>query len=230
MPTRELLRAVIGFTIYLLFVPALLFISAGTLNWGMAWVYMLLLLISTLGSRLIAWKRNPDLLYERARFSSSEGTQPWDRTLVAIVGLFGPMAMMIVAGLDRRLSWSSAVPKSGQYLAAILIAIGYGIAVWAMVVNRYFSAVARIQQDRDQEVVTEGPYRFVRHPGYAGALLASLALPFMLDALWAMIPGFGLGIALILRTQLEDRMLREELEGYISYMESTPYRLIPGIW
>ena len=230
MQTRKVIRAIIGFTLYLFFVPALLFISAGTVKWPMAWVYVVLLLAATIGSRLIVLKRNPDTLRERARFTASEGTKSWDRVLVAIVGLFGPMAIMIVAGLDHRFDWSPNTSGTGQYLAALVIAGGYSLAVWAMVVNRYFSAVARIQQDRGQVVVTTGPYRIVRHPAYAGALVASLALPIMLDAIWALVPATVMVVALIIRTGLEDRMLREELDGYESYTEETPYRLIPGLW
>jgi protein-S-isoprenylcysteine O-methyltransferase Ste14 len=230
MEAKQMIRAAVGFALYLFFVPALLFISAGTVNWPMGWVYTILLLASTLGSRLIVLKRNPDTLRERARFASAEGTKAWDRVLVTIVGLYGPMATMVVAGLDHRWSWSAFVPRVGQYLAALIIAGGYGLAVWAMVENRYFSAVARIQKDREQEVVTTGPYRIVRHPSYAGAVLASLALPFMLDALWSLIPAMIMAIGVIIRTALEDRMLREELEGYQSYAERTRYRLIPGVW
>ena len=230
MRPTHLIRAAVGFALYLFLVPALLFFAAGTVNWPMAWGYVLLLLASTIGSRLIVWRRNPDTLRERARFTSSEGTKSWDRVLVAIVGLFGPMVMMIVAGLDHRFGWSAAVPPIAQYLAALAIAVGYGLAVWAMVVNAYFSAVARIQEDRGQVVVTTGPYRIVRHPSYAGALLASLALPIMLDAIWALVPGLVMVVALIIRTSLEDRMLREELDGYQHYAERTAYRLVPGLW
>ena len=228
--TTNNLRAVLGFTLYLLLVPALLFIAAGTVNWPMAWVYVVFLLVSALGSRLIVFKRNPDTLRERARFTTAEGTESWDRILVAIVGLLGPMATVIVVGLDQRFGWSTIIPEIGQYLAALVVAGGYGLAVWAMVVNPYFSAVARIQRDRGQVVVTTGPYRIVRHPSYAGALLASLAIPIMLDAIWALVPALLLVVALIIRTKLEDRMLMEELGGYPAYAAETSYRLIPGVW
>jgi len=223
-------RAVIGFALYILLVPALLFIAAGTLDWPMAWVYVILLLAATLGSRVIVWRRNPDLLLERARFTQSEGTASWDRILVPVVGLFGPMAMMVVAGLDHRFGWSEPIPEAVQIFAALVLAAGYGLAVWAMVTNQYFSAVARIQQDRGQVVVTAGPYRIVRHPAYAGSLAASLALPFMLGTLWAMVPGLLMVGALVLRTYLEDAMLRHELDGYAAYAARTRYRLIPGMW
>lgn len=227
---RNNLRAVIGFVAYVFLVPALLFIAAGTLSWPMGWVYAIMLLASALVSRLIALLRFPDLLRERARFTEAEGAKAWDRPLVAIVGLVGPMAMVVIAGLDQRFGWSAITPLYGQYVAVALVLVGYGLAVWAMAVNRYFSAVARIQKERGQVVVRTGPYRIVRHPSYAGALVAALALPFMLDAIWALIPGAGMGIALIFRTRLEDEMLKQELEGYAEYASATPYRLIPGLW
>ena len=230
MQTKQAIRAVIGFSLYILLVPALLFVAAGTLAWPMAWVYVALLLASTLGSRLIVLKRNPETLRERARFTSSEGTASWDRVLVMIVGLLGPAVMALVAGLDHRWDWSPPVPLAVQVLAALLITGGYGLAVWAMVANPYFSSVARIQADRAQQVVTTGPYRFVRHPSYAGALLAAVALPVMLSALWALIPGLLLIAALVVRTGLEDRMLLDGLEGYRRYARQTRFRLLPGLW
>lgn len=229
-PKTHLLRAIIGFTLSLLFVPALLFIAAGTVNWTMGWIYVTLLLGATLGSRFIAWRKHPDVLRERARFAEAEGALPGDRLLVVIVGLLGPMILMIVAGLDHRFRWSSAIPLYGQIIAVVLVAIGYGLAVWAMAVNPFFSAVARIQKDRSQVVVTSGPYRYVRHPSYAGALIASLALPFMLEAMWTLVPALAIVLALIIRTALEDKMLMQELDGYSAYSTITPWRLIPAIW
>jgi protein-S-isoprenylcysteine O-methyltransferase Ste14 len=230
MSKRGFLRAVLGFALYLFLTPALLFICAGTLDWPMAWIYVSLGLISAIGSRLIALRLNPDLLRERARFAEAEGTKPWDRILSPFVGILGPMLGMIVAGLDRRFDWSSGVPIAGQILALLLLAFSYGIAAWAMVVNPFFSAVARIQDERGQQVVAIGPYRFVRHPAYAGSVLASLALPFMLDTLWALIPSLIMIMALVIRTYLEDRMLLDELDGYRAYARRTPFRLLPGIW
>jgi protein-S-isoprenylcysteine O-methyltransferase Ste14 len=227
---KQIICGIIGFALYLLAAPALLLISAGTANWPVAWVYAVMLLVSSLVSRLIVLKRNPETLRERARFASAEGTKSWDRILVMIIGLFGPMATMIVAGLDHRWRWSAIVPEEVQYVAALIVTGGYGLAVWAMVENPYFSAVARIQTDRGQEVVTTGPYHVVRHPSYAGSVLAALALPLMLDTLWSLIPAAIIAVALAVRTALEDQMLRRELEGYERYAERTHYRLVPGVW
>jgi len=230
MKTRTLIRALVGFAMYLLLTPALLFLAAGTVRWPMAWVYVISMLAAAVGSRLIVLKRNPDMLMERAQFTSAEGTKSWDRILVPAIALFGPWVMMVVAGLDRRYGWSTPVSITGQVVATLFLFGGYLLAVWAMVVNRYFSAVARIQKDRGQEVVSGGPYRFVRHPSYAGAVLGYLALPVMLEALWAFVPALFVLVGLVIRTGLEDEMLQEELEGYKAYAANTRYRLIPGVW
>lgn len=230
MPKRQFIRAAVGFIAYLLLSPVILFLCAGTVRWPMGWVYVLLSLAAVVVSRLIVRKKNPDTLRERARFTTAEGIKPWDRILSTFVGILGPLLMVIVAGLDHRFDWPPAIPAWGQILAAVVTAGGYAVAAWAMVANRYFSAVARIQQDREQQVVSGGPYRFVRHPAYASAVLTALTVPVMLDALWALVPALAMEVALVIRTRLEDRMLRQELAGYEGYAARTRYRLIPGVW
>lgn len=226
----NLTRALIGLLLYLFFVPALLFIAAGTLNWPTAWLYTILLLLSTFGSRLIVWWKNPDLLRERAQYTNTAGIKAEDRWLVSIVGIIGPMLMSLVAGLDHRWNWSPTVAPLVQIGATLVLAAAYAFAVWAMVVNRYFSAVVRIQKDRGQVVISSGPYAVVRHPAYAASIWAALAFPFMLNTLWALLPGLGMIIALVRRTQIEDKMLQAELPGYSDYAARTRYRLLPGIW
>jgi protein-S-isoprenylcysteine O-methyltransferase Ste14 len=230
MKNRELLRAVIGFIAYILLVPVLLFIAAGTTRWTMAWIYVVIFLLSIFGSRLAVFIRNPDTLRERARFTSAEAVQKWDRLLVSIVGIIGPVLIVIVSGLDYRFKWSLQIDLSLQIIAAILVALSYGMAVWAMIFNRFFSSVVRIQADRNQVVVDKGPYRLVRHPAYAGSVLASLSIPVMLGTLWAFIPSILLISAIVVRTDLEDKFLQNGLPGYQDYSKRTPYRLIPGIW
>jgi len=227
---RQIIRAAAGFTIYLILTPALLFITAGTLNWPMAWVYVVLVLVPAIGSRLAVWWRNPDTLRERARYREVEGALPQDRFLVGVVALYGPMIVAIVAGFDHRFAWPPPLPPAVQYLALAATVIGYALGIWSMLVNRFFSAVARIQDDRGQVVVTTGPYRIVRHPAYAGGLLAALGVPLMLDAAWALLPALGMIVALVWRTRLEDCMLMENLDGYAEYAGQTKYRLLPGIW
>jgi len=90
--------------------------------------------------------------------------------------------------------------------------------------------MVRIQTEREQQVVSSGPYRWIRHPGYAGALLTYLVTPIFLDAIWAFIPAAFLGIALVIRTELEDRTLQDELKGYDDYARRVRYRFLPGVW
>ena len=227
--SAKIIRAIIGFTVYLLLTPVLLFVSAGTMNWPMGWAYVIMGWVAVVVSRLVSLLRHPDLLRERAA-AGGEGAADWDRVLVPLVAFLAPMIIAVVAGLDHRYGWSTPLSPVVQYVAAFLVFVGYGVSVWAMAVNRFFSAVARVQKDRGQTVVTSGPYGIVRHPSYAGGMLAALAAPFMLSALWALLPSLLFLVPLIVRTAFEDRLLISDLEGYEEYVQRIRYRLIPGIW
>jgi protein-S-isoprenylcysteine O-methyltransferase Ste14 len=99
-----------------------------------------------------------------------------------------------------------------------------------MAANAHFTTVVRVQADRGHAVCDAGPYRYVRHPGYVGALLHSLAVSLILGSLRALIPGGLAALFMVLRTALEDRTLHAELPGYAEYACHTPYRLLPGVW
>lgn len=223
-------RAIFGFLIYLLLNPAILFLTAGTLRWGMAWAYCGISILGTILSRVIANRKNPGLLQERGSYREAEDIKPWDRVLVPIAALVGPLVGIILAGLDQRFGWTDLIPTWAQILALVVGVLGYLLASWAMVENRYFSAMVRIQKDRDHQVCDSGPYRFIRHPGYAGGILWYLVTPIVLNAMWVYLPMTVSIVATVLRTGLEDRTLQEELDGYQAYVQETPYRLIPGLW
>ncbi len=210
-------QALIAFGIYLLLTPLILFGAAGRLNWPMS-------------SRVVLLRLNPDLAQERGRHAEVEGVKAWDRALSAIVGVYGNFVILLVAGLDYRFGWSGTVPIWLAWLA-LLVGVGaYAFSTWAMIENQFFSAVVRIQTERNHTVCASGPYQIVRHPGYAGAAIFFLLMPLILGTLWAYIPvGLTLG-ALITRTILEDRTLQTELPGYAAFSQKTRYRLIPFIW
>ncbi|UCH09523.1 MAG: isoprenylcysteine carboxylmethyltransferase family protein [Fidelibacterota bacterium] len=224
------LKAILRFIIYIFLMPLALFLSAGTLDWVNAWILFGFTIITTLASRLIVLRVHPDLLGERARYAEAEDAKGWDRLIVAVAAIYGPLVVWIVAGLDWRFGWTSPMPLSWQIAAMVVILLGYGVGIWAMAVNRFFSAVVRIQTDRGHTTVTTGPYRFVRHPSYIGGLLAYLAIPVFLESIWALVPVSISVILTIVRTALEDRTLLAELEGYRDYAQRVRYRLIPGIW
>lgn len=225
MTPRLLLRM---FIVIVLF-PLIPMIVSGNWDWWEAWTYGLISVVSFFISRLLAVRRSPDILAERARSMELEDAKSWDRILAPSLA-FGNILILVVAGLDQLFKWTSAFELPVRIVSLVVIVLGFLFGSWAMVENRFFSGVVRIQKDRGHRVVTTGPYRIVRHPGYAGALWTYLALPVLLDSLWAFIPAILLAGILVLRTALEDRTLQEELPGYREYTRQTRYRLIPGIW
>jgi protein-S-isoprenylcysteine O-methyltransferase Ste14 len=224
-----MLRSALALLSLVLLVPVLLFATAGTVAWPMAWAYIALSTLGTAASRLAVARTNPDTLAERARGFQAEGVQSWDLWLLPVV-LWSSVLILAVAGLDHRFGWSTLGSARCQVAAFLPAAAGYAITTSAMVANRFFSGTVRIQTDRGHTVVSSGPYRLVRHPGYAGSVLATVCVPVILGSWWAFVPAGVAITALIVRTALEDRMLRSKLEGYAAFTEQTRYRLIPGVW
>ncbi len=177
-----------GFLVVALLPPAIMFIAAGRTDWWEAWGMVGVLAVTTIASRVTPIVKHPDLAVERARWTGKQDFKSWDRTLMPIIAIYGPLLMWLVAGLDKRFDGSPLLPLALELVAFAVVILGYLFSAWAMVVNRFFSAVVRIQTDRGHTVVTTGPYRFVRHPGYAGALVGYLATPISLGTLWMFIP------------------------------------------
>jgi protein-S-isoprenylcysteine O-methyltransferase Ste14 len=223
-------KVLVRFVLLVVTLLAILFIAAGTLNWPMAWAYAIQAAAIAFGSRLIMIRRYPDLAAERAQSLSAEGAKSWDKIIVRLVAIVGPLLTLIVCGLDMRFGWRPEIPLAGQIVAFVLMVLGSLLGTWAMLVNRFFSAVVRIQTDRGHTVVTDGPYRFIRHPGYAGGVVANLAGPLALGSVWALIPGALVALLTVFRTALEDKTLREELPGYQEYTQRVRYRLLPWVW
>ena len=211
--------------------PALLILTGGDTRWVEAWVYVILSIVSVIISRVLMAKKHPDLIAERGNYAEKSDTKPWDRILAPLVALWLPLVYFVIAGLDHRFSWTK-VPIPGWIITVswVVMVTGFALATWALVENRFFAAVARIQKDRGQTVVDTGPYRIVRHPGYAGSVLVSLMFPLVLGTLWAYPPVLAALTALVLRTWKEDKMLQEELPGYPEYTRTTRFRLLPGLW
>lgn len=214
---------------YLLF-PLILFLCGGDLGWWQAWAFSLLILVAGIGGRALAERRHPGLLEERARFEKGPGIKPWDKILAPLMALSVAYPLVIVAGLDHRLGWSPAFPLWLNLIGLILCGGGYAFVVWALVVNRFFSDVVRIQTDRGHTVCDSGPYRIVRHPGYAGNILPLAGIVLALSSWWTLIPAAFALVVIVVRTALEDRTLQEELPGYREYARRVRYRLFPWIY
>jgi protein-S-isoprenylcysteine O-methyltransferase Ste14 len=216
----------------LLFLALLLFPFpiAGRWDWWGAWANGILLIVSFIVSRVILARVHPDLLAERGRFLAHKDMKPWDRLLAPIVGLFGFLATALVAALDLRFDWQPQVPFAIELTGLAIVLLGNLLASWALIANRFFSGVVRIQKERGHTVVDTGPYHYIRHPGYLGGVISDLAIPLLFGSYWALIPALLTVAALFLRTALEDRTLQNELPGYAEYAQKTRYRLIPGVW
>jgi protein-S-isoprenylcysteine O-methyltransferase Ste14 len=230
---KEKFVSILKYTRAILFffgLPALVFIVAGTFKWWQAWVYIGISYAASITSRALITRIHPDLVQERVNYSEKADAKKWDKFLMPIVALISPAAYFITAGLDKRFGWSSPVPVWLYITAFIFTLIFYAFSTWALATNRFFSAVVRIQTDRGHTVVDTGPYRYIRHPGYLAGIMVGLFFPFMLGSWWAFIPVGIMVIFIIIRTALEDNMLKNELPGYFEYTQKTRYRLLPGIW
>ncbi len=200
-----------------------LFAAAGTVAIVTYWVYLAIFAAVFVASFL--WL-DPDLARERMR--------PGGKKPPLALRLFSGILFMhwVIAGLDHgRFHWSDTVPARLQRAALIALAAGYGFCLWAMRVNRFFSSIVRIQNDRGQVVITTGPYAIIRHPGYLAGIVIVVASGPALDS-WitaAMLVVSTLPF-LLYRTATEDRVLLAELPGYRNYAERVRWRLLPGIW
>ncbi len=207
---------------------AVLFLVSGRWDWTMAWIYVGFMVVGGATNAVVSLRRNPALVRERARPPADAKT--WDRWLVRGVAIYGPLAVFVTAALDQRFRWTAHLPAPLPWVGLGILLAGYALSSWALAVNPFFSAVVRIQRDRGHRVIEAGPYRLVRHPGYLGGLLSQLAAPLVLESVWAWIPAALIVVLVGVRTALEDRALRAELEGYVAYAARVPRRLLPGIW
>jgi protein-S-isoprenylcysteine O-methyltransferase Ste14 len=220
-------RALLQPIVLLPFLGALLFIPAGGIDWPMGWAVLGAYLTGLCLFNLLVILHDPELANERV--NPPAGTKKWDRTLTNLANL--PILLILpVAGLDRRYDWSPPLALPVQVAALVGLLLALVLVAWAMMTNRFFSSVVRIQADRGHTVVSNGPYRFVRHPGYLGMMAMVLSATLALGSLWGLICGVLAGGLYIARTALEDRTLREELPGYAQYTRKVRYRLVPWVW
>ena len=213
-----------------LLIPLILLICGGDLGWWQAWVYLVLIFVSGISGRFLAEKRHPGILVERFVSEKTLNAKPWDKLLSPLMAISFTFPLLIVAGLDHRYEWTSLFSTWLNILGLVLIALGYSFASWALVENRFFSSTVHIQTDRGHTVCDSGPYRIVRHPGYAGNLLALPGMVLAFDSVWVLIPAMAALVIAVMRTALEDRTLHEELSGYKDYAQRVRYRLIPWIY
>ena len=226
-PNRSRIRLILGILSIFLYIAAF-FWCAGRLDWLEGWGFLILMVCGQTVHTLYLRRKNPELIKRRSIIG--ENTKKWDKIWLTFFAILY-MVIVFVGALDAgRYGWSR-MPDWLWPVGGVIYLSSLVLLTWAMAVNKHFEKTVRIQHDRNHQVVDSGPYRIVRHPGYIGVILGFvLPIPLLLGSWWAGIPACVMAGWIVLRTILEDRTLREELDGYQDYARRVRYRLIPYVW
>lgn len=207
----------------------LLFAAAGTVLWPAAWIYMALTGVLGVASGLIIARHDPALLEERMKSPIQRDQKPWDKILLSVFFVLW-LLQYVVAGLDAVRFRFSEMPLWLEGVGAAGVVLGLYVFHIVMRANTFAAPVVKIQTERQHRVVSTGPYAYVRHPMYAGAIALILGTGLLLGS-WLAV---GLGVVLIAslayRAVLEEETLKRELPGYDAYAARVRYRLIPRVW
>lgn len=220
---RALRGSLLGNAVFIL----LIFVPAGTLAYWQGWAFFLTLAISTALVTLYMARHDRQLLERRLRMGPKAETTQAQKTILAVSAALFPAAFVVMV-LDHRFGWSPAVPAWLSLLCDGLGALGLYIYFLVVRENRYAAATVEIQQG--QSVVSTGPYRMVRHPMYAGAIMVLLAAPLALGSWWGLIFTPLFVSAFAWRLLNEENYLAGNLAGYAEYMRKVRYRLLPYLW
>jgi protein-S-isoprenylcysteine O-methyltransferase Ste14 len=205
----------------------LLLTAAGRWDWVNAWIFFATLYAILIVYVSVLYRKSPELLAVRSRIQPK--TRTFDKIFL-LVYLFSALGGLVFMGLDGgRYHWSD-LPRWTLPVGLAAYMVSFAFILWAMSVNRHFEGTVRIQEERDHKVCTAGPYQWVRHPGYLGMLIGMFCLPLILDTGYGLIISAWLSVLLLVRTAMEDAMLRRDLNGYADYAQQVRFRVLPGIW
>jgi protein-S-isoprenylcysteine O-methyltransferase Ste14 len=212
----------------IIFFPAVIMLLSGNLLWAEGWLLSIWFDAMMFSNMIYMYKKNPELFSER--INKHQNQKKWDKYLLTL--LFVLSAFWLVGmPLDAQMfSWSPQFPLSVKIIGCILLIPAFYFLIRATIENPYLSTVVRIQSDRQQEVISTGIYSIVRHPQYLGIILQIIGGPFLLGSIIGLIVGICIIIIIVLRINGEEKMLVDELVGYLEYREKVKYRLLPGIW
>ncbi|MFQ6075512.1 MAG: methyltransferase family protein [Candidatus Bathyarchaeia archaeon] len=203
---KDLRRSVIKQIIVsclMLFVQIIIFlISAGRINIPRAWVFFGVTFVYLLVSIAVLYKFNPELIKQRLK-TKRHGSKLWDEVLMRAINLMVICVVPAIAGLDvGRFHWSN-LSIYYAVVGLVLYIFSSVLINWAMIVNPHFEPTVRIQRDRDHQVITTGPYKTIRHPGYLAGILWTLSIPLIIGSVFAFIPAGIYALLTIIRTSLE---------------------------
>jgi protein-S-isoprenylcysteine O-methyltransferase Ste14 len=221
-----LITQIIG--LFVMFALAL-FGGAGTIAWPAGWTFLVLFFAFTIALSTWLVKNNPGLMTERMTGVGKSDQKTWDKVFFVLTSIifYSWLAFM---GLDAvRLRWSN-VPVWVQAGGTVILLFSFYVFFVTFRENSYLSPAVRVQAEREQTVVSTGPYHYVRHPMYAGFLLYALGTPLLLGSWYGLLFALLLVVGVARRAVMEERTLRAELQGYTEYMGQVKYRFVPGVW
>jgi len=229
---KDIKKGAFQYLVRSLIAPALMgtifFLAAGTISFVNGWILYGLYFAIAIISNLILLRKNPELMYYRTKLNK-DGIKEWDKILMPLAIITGFHLQSLVMGLDIRFGWTS-IDIENLPLGITLYVLSFIIGSWAMLVNKYFEPNVRIQKDRDHQVISDGPYKLVRHPGYVGFIIGSFGSVLIIGSSAGLFIAVISSLLIILRTKFEDDTLQKELPGYKNYSLKVRSRLIPGIW
>jgi protein-S-isoprenylcysteine O-methyltransferase Ste14 len=215
-------------SIFVVALGALLFASAGTLDWPAAWVFLVVSAI--IGPACGLWLANTDpaLLAERLR-PTFQADQPAADKKFMLTFVVVALVWLVAIGLDRR-AHASDVPLPLQALGLAMYLLSTAFIMWVFRENSFAAPVVKVQAERHHRVVSSGPYAFVRHPMYSGVMLFFFGVPLLLGSWWGLAIAPVFAILFAIRARIEERALVEGLPDYADYAARVRYRLVPGLW
>jgi protein-S-isoprenylcysteine O-methyltransferase Ste14 len=214
--------------IWIVAMGALLFLPASTLHWPAAWVFLGTIGVLGVAGGLWLAKIDPALLAERMRPMMQDDQPAADKKFVLAFGLAG-LIWFVAIGLDRR-TLASGMPAALQALGWAMLLLSTGFIMWVMQENSFAAPVVKLQAERGHRVVSSGPYAFVRHPMYSGAIAFFVGAALLLGSWWGVILSPLFAVLFAIRTRIEERALLAGLPGYADYAARVRYRLVPGLW
>ncbi len=216
--------------IYILIFPAILLFLSGNWLWIQGWIFSIWFLGLCYTTIIFLYHHDPALLEERYKQPGSEGEKGWDKYFVIILFISFILWILIMPLDAERFNWTINFPIWLEALGLILLIGSAFLLFRSYKDNTFLSPLVRIQSERDQKVISTGVYGFVRHPMYLGAVLLFLGTPLLLGSIYGLLIGLFLCLLVMFRIRGEEKMLVEELEGYVNYKKKVRYRLIPYIW
>lgn len=222
-------RIVVQSVVWFGVMGALLFLGAGTLRWPAAWVFMLGMMVIGLGGGIALVGRDPALVEERTR-SLFQRDQPRADKIFVVLLCGGMLVWLVLMGVDvMRLGWSH-MPWWLQAAGGLMLLFGFWLCLRVFRENSFAAPVVKIQQERQQTVISTGPYAVVRHPMYASMLFVFVGIALLLGSWWGVIIAIALSLSFCIRIPIEEKALREGLAGYEAYAARVRWRLVPGVW